>query len=132
MTSNYIRGASITASESQTEIQDMLAGYGATSLRCTREDRKATISFAADGRQFRIVLTLPRSADDPLKPPSTGHAPKTAQESARQRWRALSVLIRAKLDAVASGIVTFDQEFLAYRIPTQGQSHPAGMPRRNA
>ncbi|MCA4133382.1 hypothetical protein [Arthrobacter sp. M4] len=117
MRSNYVRGASITASASQAEIQDMLSDFGAVGLRCIREDGRATIAFRSGGQQFRMILVLPRSADEELQKRSTGHALKTPQETARQRWRALSVLIRAKLDAVASGIVSFDQEFMAYRLP---------------
>lgn len=125
MSSNYVRGASVTAAASQSEILEMLAGSGATGLRCTSEDGRAGISFASGGRQYRIVVVLPRSSDESLQPAGAGHAPKTAHEGARQRWRALAVLIRAKLDAVASGIVTFDQEFLAYALSPQRAHAPA-------
>jgi Lon protease-like protein len=120
MSSNYVRGASITASAYQEEIRQMLTGSGATGFRCTCEDGRAAIAFSSGGRRFRIVLALPRAAEEPLQPPSRGQA-RTAQESARQRWRALSQLIRAKLDAVAAGIVTIDQEFLAYGLAPQAE-----------
>jgi hypothetical protein len=116
MSSNYVRGASISASASQTEIANMLTGSGASGFRCTCEDGRAAINFRSGGRAFRIVLALPRETVEPLAPSSTGDAPKAAQEAARRRWRQLSVLIQAKLDAVALGIVTFDQEFLAYML----------------
>ena len=40
----------------------------------------------------------------------------------RQRWRALNLAIKAKLEAVESGIVTFDQEFLAHIVGPSGQT----------
>ena len=35
------------------------------------------------------------------------------QQACRQRWRALLLIIRAKLEAVESGITTLESEFLA-------------------
>ena len=127
MNSNYVRGASVTASASQDEIRSMLAGSGATGVRCTWEDGRAAIAFSSGACRFRIALALPRGAGDPLQPPSSiGHGAKTAQEGARQRWRALSQLIRAKLDAVAAGIVTFDQEFQGYALASPGDAPSRG------
>ncbi len=40
----------------------------------------------------------------------------------RQRWRALALVIKAKLEAVASGIVTFDEEFYAHMILPDGRT----------
>lgn len=120
MTSNYVRGASVTALESQAEIGAMLAGSGATGFRCTCEDGRAAVAFAWGARRYRMVLDLPRAAEFALHGHPTG--PKTAQESGRQRWRALSALVRAKLEAVDAGIVVFDDEFLAYAL-----EHGAGM-----
>lgn len=109
MTSNYIRGASVTALESQAEIGAMLAGSGATGFRCTCEDGRAAVAFVWGARRYRMVLDLPRAAEFALHGHPAG--PKTAQESGRQRWRALSALI-----------VAFDDEFLAYAL-----EHGAGM-----
>ncbi|GAB2748522.1 hypothetical protein [Sinomonas soli] len=124
MSTNYVRGASITAAASQSEIQQMLMAHGATGLRWSWEDGKAAIAFRAGERRFRIVLALPQTADR-LPPRSTPYeSPKTPQDVGRQRWRQLSLLIRAKLDAVGSGIATFDQEFLAYMLdPEDGAPH---------
>lgn len=116
MSTNYVRGSSITAAASQAEIQDLLARSGATDVRCASEDGRAAIAFASGSRHYRIVLSLPRPSEEPLRPPSTGQPAKSAQEGARQRWRALAALVRAKLEAVDSGIVTFDQEFVGYRL----------------
>ena len=41
---------------------------------------------------------------------------KSPEETARRCWHRLALLIRAKLEAVDSGIVTFDQEFLGYMV----------------
>jgi hypothetical protein len=122
MTTNYVRGASITGAASRMEIQDMLTEYGATGFRCGWEEGRAAIAFTAGKRRFRFVLPLPGSADlagsagDPLQPRRQGTGSKSPEEMARRCWHRLSLLIRAKLEAVDSGIVTFDQEFLAYMV----------------
>ena len=36
------------------------------------------------------------------------------EQAVRQRWRALHLVIQAKLEAVETGISTFDEEFLAW------------------
>ncbi|BCT74755.1 hypothetical protein SCMU_05970 [Sinomonas cyclohexanicum] len=124
MNTNYVRGASITAAASQSEIQQMLMSSGATGLRWSREDGKAAIAFRAEPRRFRLVLALPHTADG-LPPRVTAYATaKTPHDLSRQRWRQLSLLIRAKLDAVDSGIATFDEEFLGYMLdPEDGAYH---------
>jgi hypothetical protein len=122
MTTHYVLGASISSAASRVEIQDMLTGYGATGFRCGWEEGRAAIAFTAGNRQFRLVLALPRSADlagsagDPLQPRRPGTGTKSPEETARRCWHRLALLIRAKLEAVDSGIVTFDQEFLAYMV----------------
>ena len=40
-------------------------------------------------------------------------AQKAWEQACRQRWRALSLCIKAKLEACESGITTFEEEFLA-------------------
>lgn len=124
MNTNYVRGASITAAASQSEIQQMLMASGATGLRWHREDGKAAIAFRAGPRRFRMVLALPHTADG-LPPRVTAYATaKAHHDLARQRWRQLSLLIRAKLDAVDSDIAGFDEEFLGYVLdPEDGAYH---------
>lgn len=39
---------------------------------------------------------------------------------ARQRWRALALAIKAKLEAVETGIATFEEEFLNYIVLPDG------------
>jgi hypothetical protein len=40
----------------------------------------------------------------------------------RQRWRALALVIKAKLEAVESGIATFDEEFMNWILLPNGQT----------
>ncbi len=54
------------------------------------------------------------------KPADAVH--KAWEQGCRQRWRALALAIKAKLEAVECGIVTFDQEFLAHIVGPDGRT----------
>lgn len=41
----------------------------------------------------------------------------------RQRWRALALVIKAKLEAIESGITTVDAEFLAHLVLPDGRTY---------
>ena len=70
---------------------------------------------------MRIQLPLPdRNADEFRLTPSNrwerseSERIKTYEQACRQRWRALGLVVKAKLEAVEVGIATFDEEFLSY------------------
>lgn len=83
----------------------------------------------ADGCQIRFVLPLPsRNLREFTHTPSTQkpRAPKAAEaeyeKAVRQRWRALALVVKAKLEAVNAGIVTFEQEFYAHTLLPNGRT----------
>ncbi len=48
-------------------------------------------------------------------------AEKNWEQACRQRWRALALVIKAKLEAVSAGISVFEDEFLANIVLPDGQ-----------
>ena len=69
------------------------------------------------GRRVQIMLVM-LSINDYACRPRNARRTKAAQQAAweqacRQRWRALPLIIKAKLEAVESGITTLESEFLA-------------------
>jgi hypothetical protein len=44
------------------------------------------------------------------------------EQACRSRWRALLLCIKAKLEACAVGITTFDSEFLAHIVTGDGRT----------
>lgn len=44
------------------------------------------------------------------------------EQDVRQRWRALCLCIKAKLEAVEAGITTFEDEFMAHIVLPNGQT----------
>lgn len=89
---------------------------------------RAVVGFVLNQREIRFVLPLPdRDSTDftrtPTGRPRAANQVREAYEQAvRQRWRSLALVIKAKLEAVESGIVTFDAEFLAHIVLPNGRT----------
>jgi hypothetical protein len=127
--SRYAEGTSVNSSASRVEIERTLTRYGATSFAYGWQDGQAAIGFVADGKQIRFVLPLPsrderRFTHTPAK--GTRRSPQQAEaayeQAVRQSWRALALVIKAKLEAVAAGIVTFEEEFFAHIVLPSGET----------
>ena len=90
--------------------------HGATGFAYATEGDRSLVAFSMSGRRVQIML-LP-SVDDYARTPRNARRTAAAQQSAseqacRQRWRALLLIIRDKLEAVESVITTLESEFLA-------------------
>jgi hypothetical protein len=90
---------------------------------------RAVVAFVIGERQVRFLLPMPdrTSREFTLTPssrrPRSASAADAAYEQAvRSRWRSLGLVIRAKLEAVSAGIVTFDEEFLAHLVLPEGDT----------
>lgn len=125
----YASQTAVSSERSQTEIRSTLSRYGATKFAYFEEEGNAAVLFEIYNRRIRFVLPLPlRTADEFTKTP-TGRERRniTAQHQAyeqtiRQKWRALALAIKAKLEAVESGIASFEEEFMAYVVLPSGQT----------
>jgi hypothetical protein len=53
---------------------------------------------------------------------SPAQAQAEYEQVVRQKWRALALAIKAKLEAVASGITEFESEFLSHIVLPDGRS----------
>lgn len=89
----------------------------------------AVVGFVLNNRQLRFVLSMPdRNAREFTHTPTRrtrrteAQAYEAWEQACRQRWRALNLVIKAKLEAVESGISTFDNEFLAQIMLPNGQT----------
>jgi hypothetical protein len=54
-------------------------------------------------------------------------AAKHWEQACRQRWRALALAIKAKLEAVESEITSFEEEFMAHIVLPSGETVGAWM-----
>lgn len=122
----YARDTEVPPDRSRAEIERTLRRYGATHFLYGYDQQSALIGFVANDRQIKFIVPLPDR--DQFSRTATGKqrvasAVEQAWEQAqRQRWRALALAIKAKLEVVESGIATFEDEFMAYVVLPNGQT----------
>ena len=115
----YARNTTVSAMRTRNEIEETLERYGADGFAYAAQGNLATVIFAMENRRIRFLLELP----DPEEFRYTNHSPprerrdraqrEAYDQACRQRWRALLLVIKAKLEAVTAGISTVETEFLA-------------------
>ena len=81
MTGSYDRGGSVSTGASREHIERALVGYGATDVRFSQRGDQSAIAFRGDGRQFRLVVSLPQSAGTPSIPGDTAEGPLRAAQA---------------------------------------------------
>jgi len=124
----YAVNTEVSSDRSRAEIERTLIRYGASSFAYAFEPGRAAIQFSAHNRRIRFVIKLPDRNDKELTQTPTGKrrvdsAIETAYEQAvRQKWRALALVVKALLEAVDSGIVTFEDAFLPYTVLPSGMT----------
>lgn len=125
----YAEKTSVPSDRSRAEIEKTLARYGADQFMYGWGIGEAVIAFRADGRNVKFVLPMPdRNAKEFTHTPSRGtrrtesQAAEAFEQAVRQRWRALTLVIKAKLEAVEAGITVFEDEFLAHIMLPDGST----------
>lgn len=114
---HYASDTRVSAEKSRAEIERTLARYSATAFAYMTSGARAVILFEMGDRRIRFLLPLPEEASFRLTPTRIVRS-KAAQRAAweqavRQRWRALALIIKAKLEAIEAGVATLESEFLA-------------------
>ena len=131
--SRYAANTEVSTDRSLAEIQSTVRRYGAegfmTGWEHGDEGHYAMVQFRAAERYVRFLLPLPDPGADEFKRTpakrqlrSTEQRQKAYEQACRQRWRALALAIKAKLEAVEAGIATFEEEFLAHIVLPDGST----------
>jgi hypothetical protein len=123
----FAASTSVSASASREEIERTLTRYGADQFLYGWQDDAAMVGFRMEGRHVKFVLAMPKRDEERFTHHSRGRrtpdaAAKEYDQAIRQRWRALALVIKAKLEAVESGISVFEDEFLANIVLPTGQT----------
>lgn len=130
----YASQTQVPVERSRAEIERTLARYGAERFAYGWDLTGAVIAFvvttdAGQKRQVQFRLPLPNRTDPEFTEYKRGYstyerepgaAEKLWEQACRQRWRALNLVVKAKLEAVEAGIATFEDEFLAYTMLPDG------------
>jgi hypothetical protein len=124
----FAEGTTVSVEKSRAEIEKLITRYGATSTAFMTAPGRSVVCFEAGGRRIMFELTLPDIAEKRFQRDGRGSLLSPAkraekwEQACRQRWRALALVIKAKLEAVESGITTFEDEFLAHIVMPDGQT----------
>lgn len=132
MTTRYAAGTDVPSSRSRDEIERTLTRYGATRFQYGWEEdgetMRAVIQFVKDNLVIRFLLTFPSREDPEFTLTPTGRDRSDAamaaayEQAVRSKWRALLLVVKAKLEAVETGITTFEQEFLPHVVLPGGHT----------
>lgn len=123
----YATGTKVDPAGSREEIERTLMRYGADSFASGWSGTKAQIAFRLNGRHIKFTLVLPSKEDHRLTPErglvrSQAAMLESWEAACRQRWRALALIVKAKLEAIDSGITTFEEEFLPHTVMPSGET----------
>lgn len=126
--SRYAAQTEVTSDKSRAEIERTLQRYGADQFLYGWQTGQAVIGFRMHDRQVKFILPMPDRHDREFTLTPTGRDRSTSQaqqaweQACRQRWRALALVVKAKLEAVESGITEFEHEFMAHIVLPDGST----------
>lgn len=125
----YAQGTEVPVGRSRGEIEHLLTRYGASEFMSGWSlTGRSIIAFKAKDRYIRFEVPMPAKDDKRFVRDGRGavrtllQREKAYEAEHRRRWRALALVIKAKLEAVESGIATFEHEFLAHIVLPGGQT----------
>jgi hypothetical protein len=101
----YADTTKVSVEQSIADIRAVVARYDGAQFAYMLGEDEGLIAFTKEGRQVRFYIGL-KDRD---------------AQSRRVAMRALLLVIKAKLEAVASGIVLFEDEFLANVVLPDGR-----------
>ncbi|AHZ84665.1 hypothetical protein Bb109J_c1975 [Bdellovibrio bacteriovorus] len=119
----YAAKTAVPVNRSQEEIRKVLTKYGAEGFVFGENRDGAMVAFEIDGRRIKFNIPMP------LRPPAS--APqvrmKEWEQKCKSRWRSMALGIKAKLECVAVGITTIEQEFMSHIVLPNGTTVGAFM-----
>lgn len=136
MAARYAETTTVSAEQSEAAIKRVLRQHGADTVATVEGHGRAQVRFEMKGRRILFELALPdRNARQFTHTPTRG-TPRSAagraeayDQAVRQRWRALYLVIRARLEAIEAEIETFEEAFLAHiELPSGGTVGQAAAP----
>lgn len=120
--SRYAEGTSVPAERSQAEIRSMILRFGAQNYGYSEGRLEAQVVFEHKGARVLFRLPMPSPKDVEARRHSKRGVEEAVAQETRRRWRALCLVIKAKLESVAGEIETFEEAFLAHVVLPTGET----------
>lgn len=117
----YAEKTSVDIMRTVSQIEQLVNRHGADGFSYARDQTKAVLQFRLEGRMIRYQVTLPDQSDKLFT-----HTPsqkwerqpeeawKAWEQACRAIWRKLLLLVTAKLEGIAAGITSVDEEFMSW------------------
>lgn len=99
----YAATTKVPVVQSIGDIEKTLRRYGADAFGYGQDAGRAIVTFRLSGRMMRVQMEVP---EDP--------------QHERSRWRALLLIVKAKCEAVDSGIESIEQAWMPYVVLPDG------------
>lgn len=103
----YASKTKVPVDRSRAEIERLIHRYGCTKYGTAVDyaTGRVQVQFHASDRLVRIEMDTPKD-----------------EQRRKAKWRALCLVLKAKLEAVASKITTFDDEFMPHIVMPDGRT----------
>lgn len=113
---SYAENTTVSVEKSRAEIDTLLGKHGAShrGIQVNEDLCMAQIAFVIQGRKYRLDVPLPKE--------DKRHPRKRYEQSCRSRWRAILLMLKAKLELVEIGVSSVEREFLADMVLADGQT----------
>lgn len=114
----YANETEVPIEKSKRQIEMLLQQHGAEAYHTGWDSTRDIIEFGWKGKQIRFVLKRYKRTDFEIS--ERGYTRNSRQQQQafeqadRSRWRALYLVVRAKIEAVEAGIGIFEEEFMAF------------------
>jgi hypothetical protein len=125
----YAKGTTVPAEKTRGEIEATLRRYRADSFLSGWDGPRAFIAFRLADRFIKFTMALPDRSDkrfwftpQRVERRSDKAAQDAYEQAVRAAWRALLLVIKAKLESVSSGIETIEEAFLAQIVLPDGST----------
>lgn len=117
----FAKGTKVAIDTTTQQIKAMLRKAGAVAFATMEEDTSGAIAFRLHDLNVRMTIPMPdrwhrrftHTPDRGLER-SDEAAEQLWAQACKERWRALHLCVKAKLEAIDAGVETFEDAFLAH------------------
>lgn len=120
MIGRYARDTYVRVDKSMSDLRKVTLRYGAKEFGVFDGETSCGVIFTFKDIRVKIALVLPTPEETRKNIAGAvmgaTQAKQAHEKAIRQRWRALVLVVTAKLEAVESGIETVEQAFMPYLV----------------
>jgi hypothetical protein len=115
----YADGTQVPVERTRAELEKLLTAHGATAFGVFKEPERTVVMYRLRERYIKHVM---RVAEPPKGRGTKGELERRVESEERRRWRALLLIIKAKLEVIAAGDSTVEREFMADTMLADGST----------